>query len=83
MFAQRAMSGTIIKPVPVPSYEIPKGKKSGGLYVLDQTALGKATKSTPLNKLVNLGSEPFHLPANRSKPPCLKSMPCHTESNEK
>jgi hypothetical protein len=83
MFAQRAMSGTIIKPVPVPSYEIPKGKKSGGLYVLDQTALGKATKSTPLNKLVNLGSEPFHLPANRSKPPCLKSMPCHTESNER
>jgi hypothetical protein len=67
MFAQRAMPSANVKPVPVPSFEIPKGKKSGGLYVLDQAALAKATKSTALNKLVTLGSESFHLPTNRSK----------------
>jgi hypothetical protein len=82
MFAQRPMSGTIIKPVPMPSYEIPRGKKSGGLYVLDQNALAKATKSTALNKLVTLGSEPFHLPTNRSKLQCLKSLSRQTESNK-
>jgi hypothetical protein len=82
MFAQRTMSGTNTKPVPVPSYEIPKGKKSGGLYVLDQAALAKATKSTALNKLVTLGSEPFHLPTNRSKPWCPKSMPYYAASNK-
>jgi len=70
MFAQRPMSTANVKPVPVPSLEIPKGKKSGGLYVLDQAALAKATKSSALNKLVTLGSEPFHLPTNRSKPLC-------------
>ncbi|KAH5025427.1 hypothetical protein HBI82_185200 [Parastagonospora nodorum] len=69
MFAQRAMPATIVKPVPVPSYEIPRGKKSGGLYILDQAALAKATKSTALNKLVTLGSEPFHLPTNRTALP--------------
>jgi hypothetical protein len=67
MFAQRAMPSANVKPVPVPSFEIPKGKKSGGLYVLDQAALAKATKSTALNKLVTLGSESFHLPTNRGK----------------
>jgi hypothetical protein len=70
------MSGVNVKPVPVPSYEIPKGKKSGGLYVLDQSALAKATKSAPLNKLVTLGSEPFHLPTNRSKLHFKSAMPC-------
>jgi hypothetical protein len=82
VFAQRSMSGANVKPVPVPSYDIPKGKKSGGLYVLDQSALTKATKSAALNKLVTLGSEPFHLPTNRSKPHHLKKMSCHTESNK-
>tara|TARA_R110002003_G_scaffold25_19_gene1283 strand:+ start:877 stop:4176 length:3300 start_codon:yes stop_codon:yes gene_type:complete len=67
VFAPRTMSSASVKPVPVPNFEIPKGKKSGGLYVLDQSALAKATKSTPLNKLVTLGSEPFHLATNRSK----------------
>jgi hypothetical protein len=70
-----------VKPVPVPSYEIPNGKKSGGFYVLDQAALAKATKSTALNKLVTLGSEPFHLPSNRSKPRCPTSMTYHAEPN--
>lgn len=74
MFAQRAMPAVNVKPVPVPSLEIPRGKKSGGLYVLDQAALAKATKSSALNKLVTLGSEPFHLPTNRSKPMCPKFM---------
>lgn len=69
-FAQRVPSHVNIKPVPVPTLVIPRGKKSGGLYVLDQAALGTATKSTALNKLVNFGIEPFHLPTNRSKP-CL------------
>ncbi|KAH7083109.1 hypothetical protein BKA63DRAFT_143271 [Paraphoma chrysanthemicola] len=68
-FAPRAISSTSVKPVPVPSYEILKGKKSGGFYVLDQSALATATKSTPLNKLVTLGSEPFHLPTNRTALP--------------
>ncbi|KAL5116404.1 hypothetical protein ACEQ8H_005752 [Pleosporales sp. CAS-2024a] len=72
VFAQRTAPGVIVKPVPVPTYDIPKGKKSGGLYVLDQAALAKATKSTPLNKLVTLGSEPFHLPTNRT------ALPLHT-----
>jgi hypothetical protein len=67
VFAPRTMSSASVKPVPVPNFEIPKGKKSGGLYVLDQSALAKATKSTPLNRLVTLGSEPFHLATNRSK----------------
>lgn len=56
-------------------YEIPKGKKSGGLYVLDTAALAKATNSVALNKLVTLGSEPIQLATNRSKhspqQPCL------------
>jgi hypothetical protein len=82
MFAQRAMSGTNVKPVPVPSYEIPRGKKSGGLYVLDQAALAKATKSTALNKLVTLGTEPFHLPTNRSKRWCPTLMSYHAVSNK-
>jgi hypothetical protein len=81
VFAQRSMSGVNVKPVPVPSYEIPKGKKSGGLYVLDQSALAKATKSAPLNKLVTLGSEPFHLPTNRSKLH-LKPRSFHAKSNK-
>lgn len=81
MFAQRAMPATIVKPVPVPSYEIPRGKKSGGLYVLDQAALAKATKSTALNKLVTLGSEPFHLPTNRSKHLYHRPTSCSAETN--
>jgi hypothetical protein len=80
-FAQRAVSSVNVKPVPVPTYEIPKGKKSGGLYVLDQSALAKATKSTALNKLVTLGAEPFHLPTNRSKLQYYKPMLHHTASN--
>jgi hypothetical protein len=79
LFAQRSMSGTLAKPVPVPSYEIPKGRKSGGLYVVDQGALTKATKSIALNKLVTLGSEPFHLATNRSKHQCPKPMLCNTK----
>lgn len=75
------MSGINVKPVSVPSYEIPKGRKSGGLYVLDQAALAKATKSTALNKLVTLGSEPFHLPTNRSKHQCLKPVLCYVDPN--
>ncbi|KAJ4397915.1 hypothetical protein N0V91_010607 [Didymella pomorum] len=57
------------KPVRNPVYEIPKGKKSGGLYVLDVTALAKATNSTPLNNLVTLGAEPTALPSNRTALP--------------
>ncbi|KAF2036485.1 hypothetical protein EK21DRAFT_51820 [Setomelanomma holmii] len=69
LFAQRAMSSSTLKPVPIPTFEIPKGKKSGGFYVLDQSALAKATKSTALNKLVTLGSESFHLATNRTALP--------------
>jgi hypothetical protein len=65
---QRPAPASFAKPVPIPEYEIPKGRKSGGLYVIDQAALAKATNSTPLNKFVTLGSEPFHLATNRSKP---------------
>jgi hypothetical protein len=78
---QRSMSGTVIKPVPVPSFEIPKGRKSGGLYVLDQAALIKATKSIVLSKHVTLGTEPFHLPTNRSKPHCFKNLLCVARAN--
>lgn len=66
---QRMPSASFVKPVPIPSYEIPKSKRSGGLYILDQTALADATKSTPLNKFVTLGSEPFHLATNRTALP--------------
>ena len=59
--------------MPIPEYEIPKGRKSGGLHVVDQAALAKATNSVPLNKFVTLGSEPFHLATNRSKPKCMTS----------
>ncbi|KAF5853220.1 hypothetical protein GGP41_001759 [Bipolaris sorokiniana] len=47
---QRPAPASFAKPVPVPEFEIPKGRKSGGLYVVDQAALAKATNSTPLNK---------------------------------
>lgn len=63
----RVSATSFVKPTPVPTFEILKGKRAGGLYVLDQAALAKATNSTPLNKLVTLGSEPFHLATNRSK----------------
>ncbi|KAG9184925.1 hypothetical protein G6011_11755 [Alternaria panax] len=66
---QRAAPVSLAKPVPVPEYDIPKGRKSGGLYVLDQAALAKATNSTPLNKFVTLGNEPFHLATNRTALP--------------
>ncbi|KAH6865878.1 hypothetical protein BKA58DRAFT_228982 [Alternaria rosae] len=68
-FAQQRTSATFVKPVPVPEYDMPKGRKSGGLYVLDQAALAKATNSTPLNKFVTLGNEPFHLATNRTALP--------------
>ncbi|KAF3044358.1 hypothetical protein E8E12_009424 [Didymella heteroderae] len=67
-FTQQPTQQTL-KPVRNPVYEIPKGKKSGGLYVLDVTALAKATNSTPLNKLVTLGTEPIALPTNRTALP--------------
>ena len=69
-----------IKPVPIPEYEIPKGRKSGGLHVLDQAALAKATNSIALNKFVTFGSDPFHLPTNRSKPHTLPHH-CYTSSD--
>jgi hypothetical protein len=73
---QRPHPLPVVKPVRVPEYDIPKGRKSGGLYVLDQAALAKATKSTALNKFVTLGSEPFHLATNRSKLSCPIISPC-------
>lgn len=66
---QRPAPASFAKPVPVPEFEIPKGRKSGGLYVVDQAALAKATNSTPLNKFVTLGNEPFHLATNRTALP--------------
>lgn len=55
------------QPVSNPKYEVPKGKWSGGFYVIDQAALAKATNSTALNKFVTIGIEPLHLATNRSK----------------
>ncbi|KAF1939429.1 hypothetical protein EJ02DRAFT_256764 [Clathrospora elynae] len=66
---QRTITPSFVKPVRVPEYDIPKGRKSGGLYVLDQAALAKATKSTALNKFVTIGSESFHLATNRTALP--------------
>ncbi|RMZ74676.1 c-x8-c-x5-c-x3-h type zinc finger [Pyrenophora seminiperda CCB06] len=66
---QRPVPTSFVKPVPIPEYEIPKGRKSGGLHVVDQAALAKATNSVPLNKFVTLGSEPFHLATNRTALP--------------
>ncbi|CBY00455.1 predicted protein [Plenodomus lingam JN3] len=67
---QRSVPATsFVKPVRVPDYEIPKGRKSGGLYVVDQAALAKATKSIALNKFVTLGLESFHLATNRTALP--------------
>ena len=78
---QRPAPASFAKPVPVPEFEIPKGRKSGGLYVVDQAALAKATNSTPLNKFVTLGNEPFHLATNRSKPKRVKMMLQETTSD--
>jgi hypothetical protein len=78
---QRAAPVSFVKPVPVPEYEIPKGRKSGGLYVLDMAALAKATNSTPLNKFVTLGNEPFHLATNRSKHQYTTNIALDTFSN--
>ncbi|KAF2649666.1 hypothetical protein K491DRAFT_610296 [Lophiostoma macrostomum CBS 122681] len=70
MFAQRPNPQiAAVQPVTNPKYEIPKGKKSGGYSVIDQAALANATKSTPLNKLINLGTEPLHLAVNRTALP--------------
>ena len=66
-FAQQPAQSAFPRPVRNPVYEIPKGRKSGGLYVLDTAALARATNSTALNKLVTLGSEPLQLATNRSK----------------
>ncbi|KAJ4984153.1 hypothetical protein SVAN01_10324 [Stagonosporopsis vannaccii] len=68
-FAQQPTSPAFPKPVRNPVYEIPKGKKSGGLYVIDINALAKATNSAPLNKLVALGTEPIQLATNRTALP--------------
>lgn len=77
---QQPASSTFAKPVRNPVYEIPKGKKSGGLYVIDINSLAKATNSVPLNRLVVLGTEPIQLATNRSK---QKPHPLHpTQSNK-
>ncbi|KAF2449633.1 hypothetical protein P171DRAFT_440114 [Karstenula rhodostoma CBS 690.94] len=68
-FVQRPVHTPFVQPVAVPEYEIPKGKTSGSFYVFDQAALIKATKSIALNKFVTLGTEPFHLPTNRTALP--------------
>jgi hypothetical protein len=80
-FSQQRAGHVFAKPVPVPEYDIPKGRKSGGLYVLDQAALAKATNSTPLNKFVTLGNEPFHLATNRSKLEYTTNIARKTSSN--
>ncbi|KAF3006843.1 hypothetical protein E8E13_010727 [Curvularia kusanoi] len=66
-FAQQAASTA--RPVRNPAYDIPKGKRSGGLYVIDVAALAKATNSAALNKLVTLGTEPIQLATNRTALP--------------
>ncbi|KAJ4360626.1 uncharacterized protein N0V89_001192 [Didymosphaeria variabile] len=68
-FVQRPVHQPFVQPIAVPEYEIPKGKTSGSFYVFDQAALIKATKSVALNKFVTLGTEPFHLPTNRTALP--------------
>lgn len=73
-FVQRPVHQPFVQPIAVPEYEIPKGKTSGSFYVFDQAALIKATKSVALNKFVTLGTEPFHLPTNRSKIVCLSRV---------
>ncbi|OAG12073.1 uncharacterized protein CC84DRAFT_1080335 [Paraphaeosphaeria sporulosa] len=68
-FVQRPVQTPFVQPIAVPDYEIPKAKTSGSFYVFDQAALIKATKSIALNKFVTLGTEPFHLPTNRTALP--------------
>ncbi|KAF2643565.1 hypothetical protein P280DRAFT_255914 [Massarina eburnea CBS 473.64] len=71
--AQRPVQQVFTRPAQNPEYELPTGRKSGAFVILDQSALAKATKSSPLNKLVTLGSEPFHLPSNRTALPVYTS----------
>ncbi|KAF2276919.1 uncharacterized protein EI97DRAFT_325221 [Westerdykella ornata] len=74
IFAQRAASTPLaLRPVSNPKYDIPAGKVIGGLYVIDQNALAKATNSVPLNKFVNIGTEPLHLATNRTILPTYTS----------
>lgn len=80
-FVQNPTQAAFFKYAPNPEYEIPNGRKSGGLYIVDQAALAKATKSTALNKLVNLGTQPHHLATNRSKHSAMKTMLCNDESD--
>ncbi|KAJ4337142.1 hypothetical protein N0V95_008416 [Ascochyta clinopodiicola] len=68
-FSQQPAPSAFARPVRNPVYEIPKGRKSGGLYVLDTAALAKATNSIALNKLVTLGTEPLQLATNRTALP--------------
>ncbi|KAJ8105341.1 hypothetical protein OPT61_g10238 [Boeremia exigua] len=68
-FAQQAIPAATARPARNVNYEIPKGKRSAGLYVIDPSALAKATNSAPLNKLVTLGIEPLPLATNRTALP--------------
>ena len=72
--SQRPVQTVTVQPKKNPEYEVPKARKSGAFVVFDQPALAEATNSTALNKFVTLGSDTFHLPSNRSKPPscCVK-----------
>jgi hypothetical protein len=68
LFSQRvAPTLPVAPPVSNPKYDLPKGKWSGGFYVVDQAALAKATNSKPLNKFLTIGIEPLYLATNRSK----------------
>ncbi|KAF2874333.1 hypothetical protein BDV95DRAFT_488168 [Massariosphaeria phaeospora] len=69
MFSQRTTPIATARPVSNPNYEMPQVRKSSEFWVFEQAALAAATKSSSLNKLVTFGSEPMHLPANRTALP--------------
>ncbi|KAF2744130.1 hypothetical protein M011DRAFT_480205 [Sporormia fimetaria CBS 119925] len=69
-FAPRVMPAVqSSQPPPVSRFEVPKGKLSGGFYLIDQAALAKATNSIALNSYVNIGTQPMHLVTNRTPLP--------------
>ncbi|KAF2193486.1 hypothetical protein K469DRAFT_550796 [Zopfia rhizophila CBS 207.26] len=69
MFSQSSAPTTLVMQMDDPKYDVPKGKVSGCFSVIEPSALAKATKSSALNKFVNVGKEPLNLAINRTALP--------------
>ncbi|CAI6325648.1 unnamed protein product [Periconia digitata] len=64
--SQRPVQPAISNPPKNPEYTLPNLKKTGGFNHYDQSALAKATNSTPLNKFVTISNVPHYYATNRT-----------------